>query len=295
MLAKQLIWTQEEQHKTFSWLEKRKNQKSWNQCQQFLLSPAFTDTLLDSTSCSQNSPSARVRKWEQTLMLSPDTGQMGKEWPEAAVLLLAGHKGSPGMMEIAKNSGVRAWPQGYHSLCPQPQTELGTRTGMKHPKQAEKDWLVRKRLAEEMGRVMVLCISVVCTGRLEGNICWLPLGEDNQENQTGYYNTGPQLKSKLATSEIWGFFPWQRNWILRASFLTDFLCQLRNVMGQKSLKCLETILVCAHLESYTCLEDTCPLPATVCSPLGKLHLCIWEGPCTKGADPMWKPPCPQNM
>lgn len=149
-----------------------------------------------STSCSQNSPSARVRKWEQTLMLSPDRGQMGKEWPEAAVLLLAWHKGSPGMMEIAKNSGVRAWPQGYHSLCPQPQTELGTRTGMKHPKQAEKDWLVRKRLAEEMWKVMVLCISVVCTGRLEGNICWLPLGEDNQENQTGYYNTGPQLKSK---------------------------------------------------------------------------------------------------
>lgn len=90
------------------------------------------------------------------------------------------------------------------------------------------------------------------------------------------------------------------NWVLRASFLMHFLCQTRNAMGQKSPTCLESILIYAHLESYTCLEHICPLPATQphsLLPSGQTldHLCIREGSCTKGADLVWKPPCPQNI
>lgn len=48
-----------------------------------------------STSCSQNCPSAWVKKWEQVLMLSSDSGQMGKRVTEAAVELLARHIGEP--------------------------------------------------------------------------------------------------------------------------------------------------------------------------------------------------------
>lgn len=80
-------------------------------------------------------------------MLSSDSGQTGKR-------MTRGSSGAPAP-GMAKSSGVRAWPQGHHipraeSPCPQPQTELGTKTGMKRPKQAEKYLLVRKTLAEEM-------------------------------------------------------------------------------------------------------------------------------------------------
>lgn len=46
-------------------------------------------------------------------------------------------------------------------LCLWPQKELGTKPGMKDRKQAEEELLFRKRLTEEKGKVMILCISDV--------------------------------------------------------------------------------------------------------------------------------------
>lgn len=121
-----------------------------------------------------------------------------------------GTLGSPVRVEMAKSSRVRAWPQGHHTMrtdspCPQPQRELGTKTGTKHPKQAEKDLLFRNRLAEEMWKVMILYIRG--TGRLEQNICWL-LGEYNWENQTGSYYSiwGHNWKVNKQRVRLGGFF-----------------------------------------------------------------------------------------
>lgn len=202
MLAKQLIWTQEEKHKTFSWLEKRKNQKSRNRCQQFLLSSPFTDTLLDLH--IQSSPSARVKKEEQTLMFPPGSGQMGKG-------VTRGSSGAPGTAHWGAlwgwrwQSGVRACPQGHHTTradspgaAPSHRENWGQRQGWSTPNKQKricclgKDW--QKRCEKSWSFACQMCWG---TGRLEGNICWLPLGKENQEKQKGsYYNIGTQLESK---------------------------------------------------------------------------------------------------
>lgn len=155
MLAKQLIWTQEEKHKTLSWLKKRKNQKSWNHCQQFILSSPFTDTLLDLHILLPNCPSAWVKKWEQVLMLSSDSGQMGKR-------VTWGSSGAPGTAHwgalwgwkwqraAESEPGHRATtPWGLTAPAPSHRENWGQRQGRNTPNKQKricfsgKDWQKR--------------------------------------------------------------------------------------------------------------------------------------------------------
>lgn len=85
MLAKQFTCTQKEKHWILSWLKKRKNQKSQNYCQHFLLSSPFTDTLLDAHNLLPQIlllPEFRNGKKQRCSLLA--AGARGKEQAEAA-------------------------------------------------------------------------------------------------------------------------------------------------------------------------------------------------------------------
>lgn len=65
-----------------------------------------------------------------------------------------------------------------------------------------KDW--QKRCEKSWASAYQMCRG---SGRLEGNICWLPLGKDNWENQTGsYYNIGHNRKVNKQRVRLGVFF-----------------------------------------------------------------------------------------
>lgn len=108
-----------------------------------------------STSCSQNCPSAWVKKWEQVLMLSSDSGQMGKR-------VTWGSSGAPGTAHwgalwgwkwqraAESEPGHRATtPWGLTAPAPSHRENWGQRQGWNTPNKQKricfsgKDWQKR--------------------------------------------------------------------------------------------------------------------------------------------------------
>lgn len=121
---------------------------------------------------------------------------------------------------------------------------------------SEKDW--QKRSEKSQSSAYLMCWG---TGRCEGNSCWSPLDEDNRENQTVFHIIIWGHNWKENKQWVRGGF-WQRNWVITASFLMEFICQMRNVTGQKSYACLENILALRSSPSPAALPLWAAVKAT---------------------------------
>lgn len=104
---------------------------------------------------------------------------------------LAWHTGGPGGM---RNAESRPWglltagDPSCHTIAYSHRTDRDKARGWSTTTKQKRSCFSEKR------KVMIQRISECrATGRWEGNTCWLPLDEDNEENQTvSYYNREPQ-------------------------------------------------------------------------------------------------------
>lgn len=137
MLAKQLIWTQEEKHKTFSWLEKKEKPEELKS-----LPRIFTFFPFHWYTAGSPHPAPRIpllpglgnknKHWCFLLTV----GKWGKRDPRQQWCSWHGTWGSLGMLERAKSSGLRAWPQGHHTTragSPGHRQSWGQRQGWSTP------------------------------------------------------------------------------------------------------------------------------------------------------------------
>lgn len=203
-------------------------------------------------------PGLRNRNKHRCFLLT--VGKRGKEWPEAAVVLLL----LAWQRAVGIEPGHRATiSQGLRAPAPSHRQNWGQRQGWSVPnKQKRICWLGKhwqKRCEKSWSSTYQMCWGA---GRWEGNICWLPRGEDNQENQTGsYYNMGPQLK--INYQQVRFFFP-VTNELNPQSIISDGLSVSNKKCNGSEKPYMFGEYFYSPLESYTCLGDIWPL--LPCSP-----------------------------
>lgn len=193
-----------------------------------------------STSCSQNSPSASVKKWEQTLMLwrwvngEESNGGGGLQRSSPSTAHGRARWGWATNSDGVRPGGSRVTQTMMAYLCPRPQKNCGQSQGWSTITNRKGVAFQRKTDRRE---VLILCVSdVVRYCKMWREHLWIAPRWKQQGSQTlPHHNMGPQLKRKSRGSDVF--------------FLTKELSHQSVVSdgpylsNEKSYTCLENILV----------------------------------------------------